>query len=167
MALTNQKHWRLVRQTPLLLLQSLLIASNNSHNISLSSHYCSPPIQINVLNFHDTGFSESKPLSQLQNCQSSSYAQTPLFLRRSYAPYFNRIIKHEYPSWESSNSKISSASNTIKFAHLAQCTGSGGKMTLSTEWCMRICNSYQPHYDPGVDSPSNRNENQGHLQGRG
>jgi len=60
------RHRSLATQSPVLSLQNLLISSNHPHN-SLSSCCCSLRVLLIVHKYLDASFSQSKPLSQLQN----------------------------------------------------------------------------------------------------
>ena len=60
------RHRSLATQSPVLSLQSLLISSNHPHK-SLSSCCCSLLVLLIVHKHLDVSFSQSKPLSQLQN----------------------------------------------------------------------------------------------------
>ena len=60
------RHRNLETQSPVLSLQDLLISSTHPHNF-LSSCCCSILIPLIVYKHLDASFSQSKPLSQLQN----------------------------------------------------------------------------------------------------
>lgn len=88
-------HRNLETQTPLLVLQNLLIDSKHPHN-SLSSFCCSMLLPIDAPKQLDTSLNKPTPLSQIQN-QHTTLLRLRLRLHSLFAgdllPKFNRMVE--------------------------------------------------------------------------